>query len=318
LDESRFRSIGFEAYEKIGDVQGSGLLKSRESLEAACRILCRKAAEHNVKYLELRCSPGNYCLEGLTRGAVVEIIEKELSAQSDFSHGLIFIASRHGQMSRIYEHIELAENLMGVSGDDFPSLRGFDLAGEETAASAATMRAAFLPMMEKCMHLTIHAGEIAPVESIWEAVYHLSAERIGHGLTLKKNPVLMERFRDRGIALEMCPSSNAQIVGFQDNYARANKYEIYPLKEYLDAGLRVTVNTDNPGISRTDFSNELHMAARMAPGGLSIWEILLLIRNGFKAAFVQKSDRQSLLRQAEKQILDLLEEYQGNFLPGPS
>jgi adenosine deaminase len=82
----------------------------------------------------------------------------------------------------------------------------------------------------------------------------------------------------------------------------------YPLKAYLDKGLRVTVNADNPGISRTDFTNELHRGARMTPGGLSVWDILLLIRNGFKAAFSRRPLRQKLLRRAESEILALIRE----------
>ena len=212
-------------------------------------------------------------------------------------------------MSKVYEHIELAQELMGEDGSGFPHLKGFDLAGEEEAGHPADMRQAFMPMMEKCMHFSIHAGEGQKVERIWEAVYHLNAERVGHGLTLLKNPRLMDRFRDRKIAVEMCPSSNFQIVGFRDNYLpESDGMKRYPLKAYLDAGLRVTVNTDNPGISRTDFTRELHRAARLTPGGLSLWEILLLIRNGFRAAFVGTDMRNELLRRAELEIIEQIRE----------
>jgi len=222
---------------------------------------------------------------------------------------LIFIASRHGKLSRIYKHIELAEQLLEKSGHDFQNLRGFDLAGNESVQNASAMREAFMSMMEKCMHFTIHAGENEPVASIWEAVYHLNAERIGHGLTLKDNPALMEKFRDRDIALEMCPSSNFQIIGFRDNYIpETRQHPVYPLQEYLNAGLRVTVNTDNPGISRTDFTNELHRAARMTPGGLSLWEILVLIRNSFKASFADRQVKHGLILEAESQVLSLIQE----------
>ena len=79
-------------------------------------------------------------------------------------------------------------------------------------------------------------------------------------------------------------------------------------KEYLEEGLRVTVNTDNPGISRTDFTSELHRAARLTPGGLSLWEILLLIRNSFKASFSGSDARHEMLRQAESEIIEFLKE----------
>jgi len=308
-DESRFCGIGFRDYEALGDLQGSGLLQSEESLRAACGILKRQAAEHNVKYLELRCSPINYIRAGLKPEQVVEIIDHELSSGAGPLYSLIFTASRHGKMSKVHEHIELAGELMGGGENDFTSFRGFDLAGDERAGSPSQMREAFMSMMEKCMRFTIHAGETQDVSSIWEAVYHLNAERIGHGLTLRENPDLLERFKDRNIAVEMCPSSNFQIRGFRDNHLPStDRLEEYPLKEYLDRGLRVTVNTDNPGISRTDFTKELHRAARLTPGGLSLWEILLLVRNGFKAAFCPRSLRQNLIREAETRIIDIIKE----------
>jgi adenosine deaminase len=186
-------------------------------------------------------------------------------------------------------------------------LVGFDLAGDEASRSPSQVRQAFLPVMERCLHLTIHAGETLPAQSVWEAVYHLSAERIGHGLSLIDDPLLMNRFKNSGIGIEMCPSSNAQIIGFKDNHLPStNRLNPYPLKTYLDQGLRVTVNTDNPGISRTDFSNELHRAARLTPGGLSLWQILQLVRNGFKAAFVTRDRRQELILNAERQIMDIV------------
>lgn len=148
------------------------------------------------------------------------------------------------------------------------------------------------------------------MHSIWEAVYQLSAERIGHGLSLKDDPDLLEKFMERNIAVEMCPSSNFQIVGFHDAFVHAatERLPCYPLKEYLDKGLRVTVNSDNPGISRTDFTNELHMAARLTPGGLSIWDMLRLIKNGFKAAFSGRRRQHEMLLEAEREILELIRE----------
>ena len=114
-------------------------------------------------------------------------------------------------------------------------LKGFDLAGEEASCPAGAVRENLLPLMGKCMHITIHAGENVDVKSIWEAVYHLNAERIGQGLTLWGNPELMKRFIDKNIAVEMCLSSNFQIAGYRDNYLpETQKQKIYPLKAYLD------------------------------------------------------------------------------------
>jgi len=81
----------------------------------------------------------------------------------------------------------------------------------------------------------------------------------------------------------------------------------YPLKEYLQQGLKVCVNTDNPGISRTDFTRELHIAARLSPNGLGLWDIFQLLRNGFTAGFCKREDRQRILRTAEQEIMRLLQ-----------
>ncbi|MEJ5365812.1 MAG: CRISPR-associated ring nuclease [Desulfosoma sp.] len=308
LKEENFVGIGFDAYERLGDLQGSALLQCEETLRAACRILGRKAREHNVLHLEVRCSPKNYTRGGLSSASVLEIIADELARSGPESTVVLLIGSRHRDLAALSESVALAEQALADEGTASRMLVGFDLAGNEKALEAAEVRRAFLPLMERCLHATIHAGEIADASSIWQAVYHLNAERIGHGLTLEGNPDLLERFRDRRIAVEMCPSSNCQIVGFRDSHLPGTASRpIYPLSAYLNKGLRVTVNTDNPGISRTDFSREYHRAGRLSPEGLSLWDLLLLIRNGFKAAFTEAPKRHDLLRKAENRILHVLE-----------
>jgi adenosine deaminase len=306
--EKDFVGIGFEPYEQLGDLQGSALLQSPESLRAASRILIRDSLEHNVRYLETRCSPAKYTKGGMAPLEVASIVAKMFTGIEKLHHGLLFIASRHEDLREIDEHVNLASKMIEDPKGVTPP-RGFDVAGRESSRSASDLRKYLLPLMERCLHLTIHAGETERVESIWQAVYHLNAERIGHGLTLREKALLMERFKDRGIAIEMCPSSNTQIIGFRDNYLPETKnLSIYPLKKYLEYGLRVCIGTDNPGISRTNPTSELHRAARLTPGGLSLWEVLVLVRNGFKASFAERDLRHRLIRNAEKEIIQMLQE----------
>lgn len=302
LDEERFCGIGFRQYEPLGDFQGSGLLQSAESIATACDVLKRQAERNNIRYFELRCSPVKYTRGDLNERQVVNILTENLRENSCKCHfETIFTGSRHGTMSEIYRHIELAQELLEKDFEMAPA--GFDLAGDESARNPGLLRQAFLPLMRHCIGLSVHAGEKQPVESIWEAVYHLKADRIGHGLTLRDNQELMEHFRNRRIVLEMCPSSNCQIAGYADNFlSSSDRFGDYPLKEYLEKGLRVTVNTDNPGISRTDLTNELHRAARLSREGLSYWEILQLVRNSFRSAFAPFALRRKLLLEAEEEI----------------
>jgi len=107
----------------------------------------------------------------------------------------------------------------------------------------------------------------------------------------------------------MCPSSNYQIKNFKDSYIPESQYgEVYPLKEYLEKELRVCINTDNPGISRTDFTNELHRAARLTPGGLSLWNMFQLIYNGFLLSFYPYEEKRKMIKEVEQMIGQLIKE----------
>lgn len=300
LDPEKFCGVGFPRYEALGDLQGSGLLQSEETLRAAFWVLRGYCRRENIRYLELRCSPLNYTRGELAPEQVVNILVEESRKIRECDVRLIFIASRHRKKEAIQHHVELVDRFKDDS-DFRDRFVGFDLAGNEQALPPEEVREYFLPLMEEVVHITIHAGENAPVESIWQAVYHLSADRVGHGLSLPQHPELMRRIVERGIAVELCPSSNRQIVGFprfgehQDQYSDKE----YPLQAMLDQGVRVTLNTDNPGISRTTLSREFYQAATMTPKGLSLWQVLQLIRNGFRSAFCDYQTRQRLLREAE-------------------
>ncbi len=297
------------AYFAAGDLQGSALLQSRAAIEATCRVLVRKAARDNVRYLEVRCSPVKYTREGLSEVQVLDAIRGSLRRAVDtLAAGrlhveLILIGTRHDRPEDLGRHVALAAE--SARGADPPRVVGFDLAGDESTKNPSEVRDVFMPLFMQCMKITIHAGETEPVERVWEAVYHLNADRIGHGLRLLDHPELLARFRDRGTAVEMCPTSNDQVVGFRDFWRDdPPDRRPYPLGRYLEEGVRVCVCTDNPGISRTTWSQELLKAARMTPGGLSRWDVLALVRGGFQAAFLGLPERARLLREADQAVYD--------------
>ena len=306
LKYSNFKSVGIDTYEKLGDLQGSSLLQNEVSIRKTCQILKTQCKKENIKYIEVRCSPMNYTREGLSAEKVVQIMMEELRSENTIFK-LIFIASRHGEKKRIKEHINLALELL--KSEEFKKMFvGFDLAGAEAAKSPKELRDDFMEILEKSIPTTIHAGENMPVKSIWEAVYHLSAERIGHGLTLNEDKDLKQRFRERKIAIELCPSSNDQIIGYHDYHKPVHEYleKIYPLKQYLDEGLKVTINTDDPGMSLTNLTQEYYKAACMTKGGLSKWEILQINRNGFKYGFLPLEEKKKLLLDVEDELFKIL------------
>jgi adenosine deaminase len=303
-----FKRIGIDAYEKLGDLQGSSLLQNEATIRKTCQLLVEQCKRDNIKYCEVRCSPVNYTRGGLNADQVVETMMDELKNNSTIFK-LIFIASRHGKSKQpIIEHIDLAVNLI-ESNETFKNMFvGFDLAGAEEANSPKQLRETFMAILERSIPTTIHAGEDMTVKNIWEAIYHLSAERIGHGLTLNDDENLKKRIRERKIAIELCPSSNDQIIGYHDYFNSVDKYKNkeYPLKGYLDSGLKITINTDDPGISLTNLTSEYYKAATMTKGGLSKWEILQINRNGFKYGFLPLEEKKKLLIDVETELFEIL------------
>lgn len=304
--EEKYCGIEIQKYEELGDLQGSALLCNEEAIRKTVQILLSNCKKENVVYLEIRCSPINYQADKLSASGVLRAVFEELERVPEVDSSVIIIASRHGGDDKIQQSVELVKQLK----DDAlfkKYFRGFDLAGDESAKTPKEVREQFLEIMKDCYNITIHAGETAPVENIWEAVYYLTAERIGHGLKLIEKEDLMIKFLERGIGIEMCPSSNFQIVGYKDNYfSETQNLPDYPLKKYLDCELKVSVNTDNPGISITTATQELHRAARLTRGGLSKWDLLQLTCNGFRTAFYPYEQKKQLMRRVEKKINELI------------
>lgn len=298
--EEAFSAIGIDEYQRLGDFQGSSLLQTKNTISKTVEIYARNLVEHNVKYVEIRCSPYKYTELGLTAHEVVECMTETLKQFSgQLEYRFIYIIGRQASKKQIEDSIDIIVKLFDGNPEIRERLVGVDLAGNEGATKPSELRDSFMPLLERCIKITIHAGETESVDSIWEAVYHLSADRIGHGLKLLDKPELLNRFIDKNIGVELCPCSNYQIVGFNLHDRK------YPLKEYMERGLKVTLNTDDEGISRTNLTNEFMQAARMCPG-LTLWDCIVLIRNSLSIAFCDSVTKNKLMHEFEDELLDII------------
>jgi adenosine deaminase len=310
-------------YMACGDLGGSALLQSKNTLRRALRWLMEQSLSENVQFLEVRFSPDNCTRAGLSISEVVEtLLDEAHSFVSNHPHrfkvNFLIMATRHKEKAAMAAHVAAAVTFGRPGGGSGPGITGFDLAGQEEDNDPLQFQELFMPLHHHFMNITIHAGEMSSEDKIWQALYLFHARRIGHGLKLVKNPKMMGYIRDHGITIEMCPSSNRQTNLFRLNDETADKGDEYPLKKYLDFGLAVTVNTDNRGISRTTMSRELLQAAKLSPQGLSRWEILRLIKNSFKAAFLPKDEKDRLLKEVDRQIFSLiLDDYFRGTADGP-
>jgi adenosine deaminase len=154
-------------------------------------------------------------------------------------------------------------------------------------------RAAFDAAAEGCLAITVHAGEAAGAESIAEAVHKCHADRIGHGTRLYEDPVLQAYLRDRRVLLETNITSNVQTRAV----ARAAEH---PVRRYFDAGLNVTLCTDNWLMSGVSLSDEYWTAHTEL--GFTREEIDRMILNAFEGAFLPWPERQTLITEVRAEL----------------
>jgi adenosine deaminase len=135
-------------------------------------------------------------------------------------------------------------------------------------------------------HVTIHAGEAAGPESVWQAVRGLGAERIGHGAHAPEDSALLDFLRERRIGIETSITSNVQTSTVPD-------YPSHPIKTFIERGLLATINSDDPVISGIDLRHEYEVAAPAA--GLTPEQIRRCQQNALDVAFLSDEERKALL-----------------------
>ena len=286
---------GFAAYERPGELSGSAVLGHPAALEPYARELLKAARAEGLRYLELRGSPQKYRETLPEQIEFLRRIRAVARKYEEITLGFIIIADRRSPKTLpgvVQLAIAAREEL-----DDF--VVGLDLAGDEkqdAADAPGQIAQLFEPAFRECLPITIHAGEGTPADKIWEAAYHLHADRIGHGLTLKDHSKLLQRFRDRGICIEMCPTSNEEVVGYGQDRS-------YPLADYWRKGVPLTLCTDNPGISRTDATGELYKATEFWPD-MTFWDALAIVKQAFTHAFVPMKQREKLIKTVDHQIYE--------------
>lgn len=221
--------------------------KSPEIIKRITEEAIEDAAEDNIRYLELRFTPVALArAEGFPMGRVVDwVIEsvKETASRYEILVQLIVSVNRH-------ENIRQARKVLEVALDRMDrGIVGIDLAGNEAEFSAKPFQDLFLAARRAGLKITIHAGEWGGAENVRQAIEDLGAERIGHGIRVMEDPSTVALARERGTLFEVCVTSNhhSGVVG---------ELSDHPIRRMIEAGLNVTINTDDPSISRISLSSE--------------------------------------------------------------
>jgi len=275
------------------------VMQDAEALERIAHELVIDSAEDGVRYVEVRWCPALNSRGALSLDDVVTAVHRGLrrgERETGTVARSIVCALRNLGAAHAQEMAELAvaHRALGVVA--------FDLAGGEAGHPARDFTAAFAHARAHDLAVTVHAGEGAGAESIREAVHLCGADRIGHGTRLAEDPSLLAYVRDRGIALEVCPTSNVQ-TRVTATFAE------HPIGAQHEAGVRVTINTDNRLMSGVTLTEEYARCAVHLGMDLDVLSALSL--QAFDVAFLPLPERQRLRAQAERDMAQLHVEFAG-------
>ena len=265
--------------------------QSPEIIGRFAREVVADAAADNVRYLELRFTPvALSAAQGFPLADVFDwVIEnvETASQKNGIWTSLIVSLNRH-------ESVKIAEQIAGLAVDRMGrGVAGLDLAGNESQFSALPFTGVIREAKQAGLHITIHAGEWGVAQNVSEAILHLSAERIGHGVRVMEDPAAVELSRVQGIPFCVCVTSNVQS-------GVAASLEDHPIRAMLEAGLNVTLNTDDPSICQICLSDEYRKFCEDL--GFSLETLRERLLSAARAAFLPEPERQVLIKR-------LLEEF---------
>ena len=227
------------------------LIRDPEDVRLLTYEVAVEMAAQNVRYAELTLTPYTSVLAGVRIEAFVEAVEDaRVAAERDHGISLRWIYDIPGEFG-----LPAAEATAEYALNHAPdTLIGFGLGGPEIGVDRPQFEPVFSRARAAGLHSVPHAGETTGPQTIWDALEDLGAERIGHGTSAVQDPALVEHLVETQIPLEVCPTSNIATRA-------VDRLENHPIKQLYDAGVHVTVNSDDPPMFGTTLTREYEIAA---------------------------------------------------------
>ena len=264
------------------DLAASVIRTAEDYRDVVLAYLSDCAAEGAV-YVELIASPDHARAVGLSeaehRAGLFAGIDEARAAHGIEGRILVSVVRNFG--------VEAAERTAAeAAGLPHPYVVGFTMAGDEAGYPPAPFARAFALAHEAGLGCTVHAGEHAGPESVAAALELPGVTRISHGVRAIEDPELVRRLADEGVVLEVCPTSNVALGVYPD-------YASHPFGRLRDAGVPVTLGSDDPPYFRASIGGEYAVAAEHF--GLGADALTDVTRTALGAAFAQPELKQRLL-----------------------
>lgn len=258
------------------------LVRTPEDVRTLTYEVARDLATQRVRYAELTMTPYTSVLRGIAIEAYTEAIEDARTA-AERDHGIVlrWVYDIPGESG-----LPAADATLAYALDHGPqALVGFGLGGPEEGVPRALFAPHFASARAAGLHSVPHSGESTGPESVWDALRLLGAERIGHGTSSVQDPDLLDHLAEHGVPLEVCPTSNiaTRVVG---------RIEDHPIRRMVEAGVTVTVNSDDPAMFGTSLGREYEIAAGLL--GLDAAGVAELARAAVRASFAPDDVRRRL------------------------
>lgn len=259
------------------------LLQTEAAITLAVQNLRKELAEQGLLYAEIRFAPQLHTLQGLNQDQVVRAAIRGLQ-QGDFRANLILCCMRgNDNVKQNLETVRVASQYLGQG------VCAIDLAGAEALFPTRDFEILFREAQNLGVPYTIHAGEADGPESVRTAL-KFGTKRIGHGVRSVEDPELVSILVREGITLELCPTSNLNTNIFDDIH-------LYPLPMLMEAGVRVTINTDNMMVSGVTLESELDKV--QFAFSLTKEQIKLFAANAADACFASEEIKSWLRQQID-------------------
>jgi adenosine deaminase len=278
---------------KIFAMVSSTLIDRQDFARAAYESVADGATLGNLKYREMFFNPTLHTRRGVEMATVIDgLIDGIRDAETDFGVRCRLIADVYRQDEPAVAR-QMVEDVLACRR---PELIGLGMDGAEAPDPPEKFVDAYRLAAENGLRLTSHACEDAPPENITSCLDVLGCERIDHGYHVLASEDVTDRCRDEGIYFTCCPTSTAAVYGWPDLTG-------HPIKDMVAAGLRVTINSDDPTMFHTDIGREyVDLCGAL---GYRVDQVREFVLNGVDAAWLDDTDRAAMRADFTKELDEL-------------